>query len=193
MRTLIQFVLQRRFSLFLRALSVAPVGLILLFSAGTALAAPSSAAPTALTSFSSASGQAIAAKGVTIQAYQQVSGNQSLGPLGGPPQPTCDKNTDPNGCASQLTTKLGTTAKAIFQVGIWVAVVVAVLVVVWTTPSGIFAAANNNSKVLSQVVIRLGLIAALILLAINSWTILQWFLGDQGNNITSPTFPGIGN
>ena len=70
-------------------------------------------------------------------------------------------------------------------------IVVAILVIIWTTPSGIFAAASSNSKVVSQVIVRLGIIAALILLALNSWTILQWFLGGSSSQIQAPSLPTI--
>jgi hypothetical protein len=103
----------------------------------------------------------------------------------------CDANTDPTDCANKLTGQLGGMAQAIYQVGVWAAIVVAILVIIWTTPSGIFAAASSNSKVVSQVIIRLGIIAALILLALNSWTILQWFLGGSSSQIQAPSLPTI--
>lgn len=106
--------------------------------------------------------------------------------------PTCPQDQSANQCAQTLTNSFNGTAQAIYQVGVWVVIVVGVLVIIWTTPAAIAAAATNNSRIIGQVVTRIGLIIGLILLAINSWTILQWFLGTAGSSITAPSLPKIG-
>lgn len=106
--------------------------------------------------------------------------------------PTCPSGQSANECAKTLTNSFNGTAQAIYQVGVWVVIVVGVLVIIWTTPAAIAAAATNNSRIIGQVVTRIGLIIGLILLAINSWTILQWFLGTAGQTISSPSLPNIG-
>lgn len=162
----------------LRVLPIAAMCLMVLLMSGVALAAP---APTSGTSQQGA-GQTSARSGSSAQ-------NQ---PLAATPTPICVAGRDDSTtCAQNLTTTLSSGAKAFYVIGVWVAIVVAVLVIIWTTPGTIVGAATSNSKVVGQLVTRIAIIVGLILLAINSWTILQFFLGASGQSISPPSFPTV--
>ncbi len=172
----------------LRVLPIAAMCLMVLLMSGVALAAPAPdsgtvpAAQTASGASQQGAGQDDSRSGSSAQ-------NQ---PLAATPTPICVAGRDDSTtCAQHLTTTLSSGAKAFYVIGVWVAIVVAVLVIIWTTPGAIVGAATSNSKVVSQLVTRIAIIVGLILLAINSWTILQFFLGASGQSISPPSFPTV--
>ena len=168
---------------------LAPIGglsLMLLFVSGVALAAPAGAAPAAQVASVGSQGPTGSQSG-----SQGGSSSQNRQAPAANPTPICQTGDSSTKCAQNLTNTLSDGAKAFYQIGVWVAIVVAVLVIIWTTPPAIVGAATSNSKVIGQVAARIAIIVALILLAINSWSILQFFLGSSGQSISPPPFPTI--
>jgi hypothetical protein len=158
------------------------LGLALLGFGGVALAAPNPSAGAVPAAQAAGASQGVSGRANTLPSSQLV---------GSAPTPICQVGDSGNTCARHLTGTLDSAAQAIYQVGVWVAIAVAVLVIIWTTPSAILAAATSNSKVIGQLAARIVIIAALVLLAVNSWTILQFFLGTASQTVTPPTFPDI--
>lgn len=177
--------LSRGQATLIRLLPVAGLSLMLLFVSGVALAAP---APAGAAQVASASSQGSTG---SLSAPQGGSSSQNQQGPAANPTPICQSGDSSTKCAQNLTTTLSSGAQAIYQIGVWVAIVVAVLVIIWTTPPAIMGAATSNSKVIGQLAARIAIIVALILLAINSWSILQFFLGSSGQSISPPSFPTI--
>lgn len=164
-----------------RLLPIGGLSLMLLFASGVALAAPA------------AQIASVGSQGPTgnLSAPQGGGGSQNQQAPAANPTPICQTGQSSTTCAQNLTGTLSDGARAFYQIGVWVAIVVAVLVIIWTTPPAIVGAATSNSKVIGQVAARIAIIVALILLAINSWSILQFFLGSSGQSISPPSFPTI--
>ncbi len=176
--------------MLLRLLPLWSLSLFLLGVSGVALAAPASVSGAA-TLAPAASGASLGQNG-SASAPQNSSHAQSKHAPPPTPTPICPPGTHVDTCAQNLTNTLGSGAKAFYEIGVWTVIVVAILVIIWTTPPAIMGAATSNSRVIGQLAARIAIIVALVLLAINSWTILSFFIGETTNNgITPPPFPTI--
>ncbi|HEX6778956.1 MAG TPA: hypothetical protein VF099_12185 [Ktedonobacterales bacterium] len=180
--------LSRGQATLVRLVPIGGLSLMLLFVSGVALAAPAPAG-----SAPAAQVASVGSQGPTgsLSGSQGGGSSQNQQAPAANPTPICQTGDSSTTCAQHLTGTLSDGAKAIYQIGIWVAIVVAVLVIIWTTPPAIVGAATSNSKVIGQLAARIAIIVALILLAINSWSILQFFLGSSGQSISPPSFPTI--
>ncbi len=171
-------VLQRITSQRKRAVRLAATGglsLALLSLSGVALAAPTSPSGS-----DAASGS------------QAVLSSQGSAPQAVPTLPPCDAVNNPTNCVNNITTPLSKGATAFFQFGIWAVVVLATLVVVWQIIQAISrGGASGNAQVIKDVVWRIAIVGILVFLAINSQTIMNWFLGGSTPTISPPTFPTI--
>lgn len=174
--------LKRGKRVLLRLLPLWSLSLFLLGVSGVALAAPASVS-------GAPAGAPAALRASAPQGYSNANSRRAPPNT---PTPICQAGTDTaTQCAQHLTSTLSSGAQAFYVVGVWVAVVVAILVVIWTTPMAIMGAASNNSKVIGQLAARIAIIVALLLLAINSWTILSFFLGSSSQTISPPSFPTV--
>lgn len=171
-----------------RLVPIGGLSLMLLFVSGVALAAPAPAGAAPAAQVASVGSQGLTGN---LSAPQGRSSAQNRQAPAANPTPICQTGQSSTTCAQNLTGTLSDGARAFYQIGVWVAIVVAVLVIIWTTPPAIVGAATSNSKVIGQVAARIAIIVALILLAINSWSILQFFLGSSGQSISPPPFPTI--
>lgn len=103
--------------------------------------------------------------------------------------PVCMQGASADQCTSNLIGVLGNPAHGLYTLGIWTCVIVAVLVIVWTTPGAILQASGNNSRVVALFIGRIGIIFLLVLFAFNSWSLLQWMLGLIQHQEPSWTLP----
>ncbi len=164
---------------FLRLVIIGALSLVLLSLSGVALAAPTPSAEPGAAAHAAAGSQAgLSRQGIMPRAQATL--------------PSCDAINNPTQCVTNITSTLGSGASAFFEFGIWAIVVIATLVILWQILQAIGrGGASGNAVIIRDVVWRIAIVGILVFLAINSQTIMNWFLGGSTPTISPPTFPTI--
>lgn len=178
MKRLLQRIISQRIGV-LRLAAIGVLSLALLTLGGVALAAPATPVRSDTTAHTAAGSQAMPNKRGSV-------------PQAAPTLPSCDAVNNPNQCVTNITTPLGKGATAIFQFGIWAIVVLATLVVLYQILQAITkGGVSGNAQIIKDVVWRIAIVGILVFLAINSQTIMNWFLGGSTPAVSPPTWPTI--